>query len=84
MTDPLKLAEEIESSKGDVCAACWEAYSCCTVNRSLIAAALRLAHVIDEAHRGLVDRHPIRMYGMAGLDGQAALDAYRKARDGAK
>jgi hypothetical protein len=83
MTDPLKLAEEIEERSVFLYNQNDAGFDMEKLPAELLAAALRLAHVIDEAHRGLVDRHPIRMHGLAGPDGQTALDAYRKAR-GAK
>ena len=42
-------------------------------------AAVRFAGVIDRAQRQLVTGKPIRLYGLSGPEGEAALDAYRAA-----
>lgn len=47
----------------------------------VILAALELAEILDRTHRQLVTGKPIRMYGLSGPEGQAALDAYRAAKE---
>ena len=42
-------------------------------------AAVRFADVIDRAQRQLVTGKPIRLYGLSGPEGEAALGAYRAA-----
>lgn len=71
MTDPLRLASWAERPDGR--------FDPAPCERRVIAAALRFAECMDRAHRHLIGGKPIRMHGLSGPEGQALLDAFRRA-----